>query len=64
MHIIGLLLLIFATIFWIKMLIDCIKNPALRDTQKIVWVLIILFLHLIGALLYYILARTKPGLSA
>jgi prolipoprotein diacylglyceryltransferase len=61
MHLIGLILFIIATIFWIKMLIHCIKNPALNDTQKIVWVLVILFTHLIGALIYYILVRNQSA---
>jgi len=43
------------------MLIHCIKNPALNDTQKIVWVLVILFTHLIGALIYYILVRNQSA---
>jgi Phospholipase_D-nuclease N-terminal len=63
MHIIGLILFILATIFWIKMLIHCIKNPALTDTQKIVWVLVILFAHLIGALIYYLVVKNKSAVT-
>jgi len=61
MHIIGLILFVLATIFWIRMLIDCVKNPALSDTQKIIWVLIILFSHLLGALIYYFVGRGRSG---
>jgi len=50
---------ILATIFWIWMLIDCIQNGRLQSTEKIVWVLVILFLHLLGALIYYFVGREQ-----
>jgi len=46
-------------IFWILMLIDAIKNPALDGTQRVIWVLVIFFLHALGALIYYLVARSK-----
>jgi Phospholipase_D-nuclease N-terminal len=49
--------LIFA--FWIWMLVDCIKNTRLSDTEKIVWVLVIVFLHAIGGLIYFLAGRNK-----
>ena len=56
--IIGLL----TTIFWIWMIIDCITNNSINGTQKIVWLLVVIFLPLIGSLLYFLLARggTRP----
>ncbi len=50
---IGLLL----TIFWLWMLIDAITNTAIQGTEKIVWVLVIIFTHILGALIYYFVAR-------
>jgi hypothetical protein len=50
---------ILATIFWIWMLIDCIQNGRLQSTEKIVWVLVILFLHFLGALIYYFVGREQ-----
>ena len=48
---------ILASIFWLWMLIDAIVNePA--GTEKVVWVLVILFLHLLGALIYFIVRRS------
>ncbi len=39
------------TAFWIWMLVDCaVKEPSGSD--KIVWILIIIFLHLLGAIIY------------
>jgi hypothetical protein len=45
--------------FWIWMLIDCIRNRGLSDNERIVWVLVIVFTHAIGALIY-LLAGRKP----
>jgi cytochrome c oxidase assembly factor CtaG len=53
----GLLFVVLAFVFWIWMLIDCIKNERLTDTQKVVWVLVIIFLHALGALIYLLTGR-------
>jgi hypothetical protein len=45
--------------FWIWMLIDAIKNQRLTDGQKIAWVLVILFLHFLGALIYFLAGRSR-----
>ncbi len=52
-------LALLAVVFWIWMLIDAIQNPALNGTEKVVWVLVILFLHFLGALIYYFVGRRK-----
>jgi hypothetical protein len=53
-----LIISIFFSIFWIWMLIDAAINE--RDTtDKIIWVLIVLFLHFIGAVVYYFV-RYRP----
>jgi phospholipase D-like protein len=41
------------------MLVDCVRNPALADVQKVLWFVIILALHWIGALVYFFVARGK-----
>jgi len=51
-------------VFWIMMLIHAITNKGLSDAEKIIWVLVVLFLHFIGALLYFFLGRPRaPGAS-
>jgi len=62
----GVLLILFVAalalsffVFWIWMLIDAIKNPALSNTEKIVWVLVILFLHFLGAIIYFFAGRRR-----
>ena len=49
------------------MIIDCIGNGSLTGTSKIIWLLVVIFLPLVGSLLYFFLgARWQPppaGLS-
>ena len=52
---------ILASIFWLWMLIDCLMNPRLQGTEKIVWVLLVLFLHLLGAVIYFAIGRQRTG---
>lgn len=53
-----LLLGILGTLFWLWMLVDAATNE--RDgTDRIVWVLIILFTHFIGALIYFFVRRAN-----
>ncbi len=53
--IIGIPLL--GTLFWIWMLIDCLTNKRLKDTQKAIWAFVIVFTHFIGALIYFFAGR-------
>ena len=45
--------------FWIWMLIDCISNEPSIGNDKVIWVLVILILHGIGALLYFFIRRPQ-----
>mgnify|MGYP001458672156 CR=1 FL=1 len=48
-----------SSLFWLWMLFDCIINQSLRGSQKLLWLLIILFTHFFGALLYFFIARPR-----
>jgi hypothetical protein len=55
---------LFLFVFWIWMLVEAIKNQALSEGEKIGWVLAIVFLHVLGSVLYVFLGRSKrlpPG---
>ena len=55
----GILLLIvalLASIFWLWMLIDCLSSN-LPSMEKLIWFLVIFFLHILGAILYYVMVR-------
>jgi hypothetical protein len=64
--VVGLLfLLISAAIgiacfaFWLWMLIHAIKNKGLSDGERIVWVLVVVFLPFLGSILYFFIGRSK-----
>lgn len=68
--ILGLLLIIAsiaATVFWILMLIDCAKRTSDvkgKFDDKLVWMLVIILLHGIGALLYYLIVKRASDKKA
>jgi len=55
------LLVAAASIFWVWMLVHAITNKQLSDTDRIIWVLFVLFLHLLGALIYFFVGRTRQS---
>lgn len=50
---------ILASIFWIWMLVDCATRNFKNKNDKVVWILVIILLHIIGAMIYYFLIRKK-----
>ncbi|MCZ6603507.1 MAG: PLDc N-terminal domain-containing protein [Planctomycetota bacterium] len=46
-------------IFWIWMLVDCATNEPSEGNEKIIWILIIIFTHPIGALIYLLVRRPQ-----
>jgi prolipoprotein diacylglyceryltransferase len=70
MVLVGVLLVVFfvlimvilgilAFVFWILMLVDCVKRKFKEDSEKIVWVIVIVFTGIIGALIYYFVVKVK-----
>jgi hypothetical protein len=60
---IFILLLIVASVFWLWMLIDCLTS-GLPPIEKLIWALVIIFLHILGAILYFVIARGDRGVRA
>jgi hypothetical protein len=48
-----------ATVFWIWMLVDCLTNEPSEGNDKVIWVLVIIFTHGLGALLYFLVRRPR-----
>jgi hypothetical protein len=48
-----------ASIFWVWMIIDCATKEPAQGNDKLVWILIIVFTHWIGALIYYLVRRPQ-----
>lgn len=57
----GFLSLISLGLFvlWLVVLIDCIKNEPSEGNDKIVWVLVIVLTHWIGALIYLVVRKPQ-----
>jgi hypothetical protein len=46
-------------VFWIWMLVSAVQNKGLTEGEKIAWVLVIVFVHWLGALLYFFVGHPK-----
>ena len=46
-------------LFWLWMLIHDITNKGLSDMEKILWVLVVIFLPVLGPILYFFIGRPK-----
>ena len=53
----GGLFFLAATIFWVWMLVDCAQYETSDNSSKVVWILVILFTHFLGALLYFCIRK-------
>jgi hypothetical protein len=46
-------------VFWIWMLVSAIQNKGLTDNERLIWILLIIFTHFIGSLLYFLIGHPK-----
>ena len=45
------------------MLIHALTNRALPGVEKLIWVLVILFLHALGGLIYFLVGRKQGAIT-
>lgn len=57
MMIVMVILAIVSVVAWIWALINAIQNPALDSTMRIIWVLVIVFTGIVGAIIYLLIGR-------
>lgn len=50
---------VLGTAFWIWMLIDCATKEPDVGNNKVIWILIIVLTHWIGAAIYYFVRRPQ-----
>jgi hypothetical protein len=50
---------IIGTLFWLWMLIDCATKEPSEGNDKLIWIIIIVFTHVLGALVYFFIRRPK-----
>ena len=53
------IVVLLGSIFWIWMIIDCASNEPSGSNEKLVWLLIIILGHLLGAIIYYFARRPE-----
>lgn len=61
------LLFVAGFVLWIWALIDCVRVPddsMFQSGNKLIWVLIIVFAQIIGAILYLLIGRPKGGAAS
>ena len=47
----------FLVVFWLVTLVDILKNDFTNPINKVVWILLVIFLPVIGVLLYYVVGK-------
>lgn len=55
---------VLGTAFWVWQLVDVARRQFAEPNLKIVWVLVLVFTHLVGALIYSLVGRKQgriPG---
>ena len=50
---------VFLFIFWILMIIDCVKRDFKGENDKVVWILVLVFLGFLGAVIYYFVVKVN-----
>jgi len=51
----GVAVLVF--VFWILILIDCCRRKFNKGFERLIWLLVIIFSHAIGAFIYYVVIK-------
>jgi hypothetical protein len=50
---------VLGSAFWIWMLIDCVTKESSEGNDRLVWVIIVVFTHIIGAAIYFFVRRPQ-----
>lgn len=50
---------VFSFVFWILMIIDAAQRKGLSDGERIAWILVLVFIGIIGAIIYYFAVKRK-----
>ena len=59
MELLVLLLALCGFLFWLWMLIDCATKESNQGNDRLVWVVIIIFTNIVGALIYWFIRRPQ-----
>jgi len=54
-----MLLGLLGFVLWLWMLVDCLANEPSEGNDKVIWAIVIVFLTVLGALLYLLVRRPQ-----
>ncbi|GCE45783.1 phospholipase D-like protein [Thermosporothrix hazakensis] len=57
------ILSILLVVFWIWMLVDCLKNRGISDTMKLLWVVLMILFSPIASFVYFFTDRKKAKIQ-
>jgi len=57
--IIVFIFILLPSIFWIIALIDILKSDFRDTNDKIIWALVVIFLPVIGSILYFLIGKSQ-----
>lgn len=52
-------ILVLSFIFWVWTLADCLRKETDEGNTRLIWVIVIVFTYIVGAILYYLIRRPK-----
>ena len=62
---IVMLLVVISAVFWVIMIVDALTREDRRfpgknkGSERLIWVIVLIFLNIVGAVMYYFLVKTK-----
>ena len=65
-HFLGLAFALAAAVFWVAMIVDAVTNRGVSDTERLMWVLLVVLLTPavpLGAVIYFFYGRPKRRLG-
>ena len=66
MRVLGSALVIAAMLFWVAMIVDVVTNKGVTDTERLMWLLLVILLTPavpLGAVIYFLYGRPKRRLG-
>ena len=65
-RILSLIVACAAVVFWVSMIVDAVTNRGVSDTERLMWVLLVILLTPavpLGAVIYFFFGRPKRRLG-
>lgn len=56
------LLFLLPTVFWIAEIVDVLRRNFYEPNNKIIWLLVVILLHFVGATIYYFVGKEQGAL--